>query len=315
MNDKEQPRIRKRIRSNISTTGWTTLLAIFIAQVLPPYIGYPLARALGRLVGLFPRGAAYRSLRLNLWIVSGKQLKGRELDRAVHRVFANQSSALYNFYRALTHPDIVQEKVRLSPAFSRLVEECKKEERGTLLLIPHLSGFNLGGLRLVQEKMRYLTLANADNSVAYQWQNELRNQHGMEVVPFTIEALRQARERLQAGGTVQTGVDRPLDDARYMPRFFGYPASLPVAYVRLALHTHARVFVVGFTTLKDRTHLIDVSDEVVMEPDEDMERELVSNAEKVLTEAEAFIRRDPLHWMMFFPVWPSELAELEGQEK
>jgi lauroyl/myristoyl acyltransferase len=137
----------------------------------------------------------------------------------------------------------------------------------------------------------------------------------MEVLPFTMQALRQARERLQAGGTVQTGVDRPLDDARYTPRFFGYPSAVPVAYVRLALHTKARVFVVGFTTLKDSTHLIDVSDEIVMEEYEDAEQELVRNAEKVLAEAEAFIRRDPLHWMMFFPVWPVELAELEGQGK
>ena len=44
-------------------------------------------------------------------------------------------------------------------------------------------------------------------------------------------------------------------------------------------------------------------------------RMVVSNpehAEKVLAEAEKFIRRDPLQWMMFFPVWPAMTTELDG---
>ncbi len=311
MDNADHPRKRRQLRSTISTTGWTTLLALFISQALPPALGYPLSRFLGWLVGLFTQGAAFRSVRLNLWIVSGKRLRGAKLKRAARRVFAYQSIALYDFYRALKYPAIAQRKVRFSPAFARLVEECKKEERGTLLLVTHLSGFNLGGLRLAQEGVRYLTLANTDNSRAYQLQNELRNRQGMLVMPFTIQALTQARERLQAGGTVLTGIDRPLEESRYAPRFFGYPSALPVAYVRLALRACARVFVVGLTTLKDRTHLIDVSDEVVMERSADAEEELVKNAEKVLREAEEFIRRDPLHWMMFFPVWPAEMDELE----
>jgi len=315
MENTNPPRRRKQLRSTLSTTGWSTLLALFISQALPAVVGYPLARFLGWLIGLFTQGAAFRSVRLNLWIVSGKRLSGGKLKRAARRVFAYQSIALYDFYRALKFPGIAQRKVRFSPAFARLVEECKREERGTLLLIPHLSGFNLGGLRLAQEGLRFLTLANTDHSRAYQWQNELRNRHGMQVVPFTIQALGQARERLQAGGTVLTGIDRPIEDSRYAPRFFGYPSSLPVAYVRLALRAGARVFVVGFTTLKDRSHLIDVSDEVVMERHTDAEQELIRNAEKVLAEAEAFIRRDPLQWMMFFPVWPGEMDGLEGQGK
>lgn len=314
MENNEPLRKRKLLRSNISTTGWTTLLSLFVSQALPAVVGYPLSRFMGWLAGLFTQGAAFRSVCLNLWIVSGKQLTGASLKRAARRVFAYQSIAVYDFYRALRFPGIARRKVRFSPAFARLVEECKKEERGTLLLIPHLSGFNLGGLKLAQEGLNYLTLANTDTSRAYVWQNELRNRHGMQVVPFTGQALTMARERLQAGGTVLTGVDRPLEDARYAPRFFGYPSALPVAYVRLALRTAARVFVVGFTTLKDRTHLIDVSDEVVMERYEDAEEELTRNAEKVLAEAEAFIRRDPLHWMMFFPVWPGEMDGLEGQK-
>lgn len=301
-------------KSLITTQGWSTLLAIFISQFFPPALGYPTAHALAWLVGLFPGGAAFRALCLNQWIVSGKTLQRRELNRVVRQLFVNQGIAIYDYYRALTHPQIAQEKVRFSPAFTELVEECKKEERATMLLIPHLSGFNLGGLRLVQEGLRYLVLANPDADSGYQWQNELRNRHGMEVVPFTVNALGQARERLQAGGTVLTGIDRPVAGSKYAPRFCGYPAALPVSHIRLALKTGARVFVVGFTTLADHSHLLDVSDEVLLERYENVDEELTRNAEKVLVEAEKFIRRDPSQWMMFFPVWPGELAELERGE-
>lgn len=298
-------------RSLISTEAFGTGLAILLSQVLPPFIGYPVANLISWIVACFPRGSAYRSLKLNQWIASAKTLSERQLNRRVRRIFFNQGAALYDFYRALDRPDLVRRMVHMTPAFTQLVEECKREDQPTLLLMPHLTGFNLGGLRLTQEGMRYLVLAHPNPSRGYRWQNKLRNDRGMEVVPFTPANFVKARERLQQGGTVLTGVDRPMEGSSYPPQFFGCPADLPVAYIRLALKTSARVFVVGFLTLKDHTQVIDVSDEVIMERFDEPEREYIVNAEKVLKVAEDFIRRDPAQWMMFFPVWPGELENLE----
>ena len=297
--------------SLISTRAFGTGVAILLSQALPPALGHPVARLIARVVGRFPRGAAYSALRLNQWIVSGKQLTGEALEEAVRQVFRNQAVALYDFYRSLNRPHLVEKKVRFTPAFSRLVEECKRGGQPTILLTTHLSGFNLGGLRLAQEGLKFLTLSIPNPSRGYAWQNELRNQRGMQVLPFTVEALRLARERLNAGGTVLTGIDRPMENNTYTPRFFGYPSALPVAYIRLALKSAARVFVVGFTTRADHTHEIDVSEQVPMQPGG--EDELVRNAENVLRRAEDFIRRDPRQWMMFFPVWPGELLGLENK--
>lgn len=298
-------------RSLISTEAFGTGLAILLSQFLPPFIGYPVAHLISWFVACFPHGAAYRSLKLNQWILSGKTLSERELNRRVRRIFYHQGIALYDFYRALDRPDLVRRMVKLTPAFTHLVEECKRGDQPTLLLMPHLTGFNLGGLRLVQEGMRYLVLAHPNPSRGYRWQNKLRNDRGMEVVPFTPANFVMARERLQQGGNVLTGVDRPMEGSSYHPQFFGYPADLPVAYIRLALKTSARVFVVGFLTLKDHTQVIDVSEEVIMERFDDPEREYIVNAEKVLKIAEGFIRKDPEQWMMFFPVWPDEVENLE----
>ncbi len=298
-------------KSLISTEAFGTGLAIILSQVLPPFIGYPVAHLISWVVSCFPRGSAYQALKLNQWIASGKMLNEQELNRRVRRIFYNQGIALYDFYRALNRPDLVRRLVKMTPAFMQLVEQSKRGDQPILLLMPHLTGFNLGGLRLVQEGMRYLVLAHPNPSRGYRWQNKLRNERGMEVVPFTPANLVRARERLQQGGTVLTAVDRPLEGSNYRPQFFGYPADLPVAYIRLALKTNARVFVVGFMTLKDHTQVIDVSEEVTMERFDDLERELIVNAEKVLKLAEEFIRKDPDQWMMFFPVWPGEQANLK----
>jgi lauroyl/myristoyl acyltransferase len=132
----------------------------------------------------------------------------------------------------------------------------------------------------------------------------------MEVVPLNMEALQNARKRLQGGGTVLTGIDRPIGESDHEPKFFGRKAPLPVAYVKLAQKTNARVFVLGFQTMVDGTIVVDVSPQVEFDNCDNSDKELVCNAEKVLKIAEQFIRIDPNQWMMFLPVWPDANNEV-----
>ena len=187
-----------------------------------------------------------------------------------------------------------------------MMNECMsgEQKQGTLMLMPHLSGFNLGGLHLAHRGFKFLTLAIPHPNKGYAWQNKLRNDRGMEVLPMNMESMQLARQRLQSGGTVLTGIDRPINETDYEPHFFGRKAPVPVAYIKLALRTNARVFVIGFQTLKDKTIIVDVSPQIELERREQAHEELVVNAEKVLKIAEEFIKLDPSQWMMFLPVWP-----------
>jgi len=287
-----------------------TGFSIAISQFTPPFIGRPIAALISFLLSLRYWSAVVRSARLNQWMAGGKNYTARELSRQVRQVYLHQGRSLYDFYHNLDRPEAIRSIVRLSPKFAALVEDCKKGHSPTLLLVPHLSGFNPGGLLLALYELKFLTLGIANPTKDYEWQNRIRNDRGMEVVPLTPSTLRMARERLQHGGTVLTGIDRPIDEPKYRPIFFDSPSSLPVAYVRLAMHNKARVFVVGFMAETNHKFLIDVSDQVLMEPDDDPGRELTRNAEKVLAEAEKFIRKDPSHWMMFLPVWPDKMGEV-----
>ncbi|MCX6055455.1 MAG: lysophospholipid acyltransferase family protein [Chloroflexi bacterium] len=298
--------------NDFSSKGLGTAAILAISQGLPPFLGYPIASILSLILGNRFLSPTFSAIRLNQWVVHDGKLNSRELQRAVRRVYQNQGRALYDFYHNLDRPDAIRKLVRLTPRFTTLMEGCQNKEskQGTLLLIPHLSGFNLGGLLLAQLGFKFLTLAIPNPNRDYAWQNKIRNERGMEVLPMNFSSLQSARERLQKGGTVQTGVDRAHPESGYTPLFFGRPAPLPVAYVQLALKTNARVIVVNFCTLADHTYQIDCSDAVELEPNPDRHAEMIRNAEKILRIVEDNIRSDPSQWMMFLPLWPGLEKEL-----
>ncbi len=249
---------------------------------------------------------------VNQWVANGGRLSARELRQAIRRVYQQQGRSLYDFYHNLDRPNQITRLADISQKFRALIEECKlgRRKRGTLLLMPHLAGFNVSGFRLIQLGFKFLTLAVPNPNRGYLWQNQLRNERGMEVLPMNMEALQLARQRLQAGGVVLTGVDRPHHESAYVPKFFGRPAALPVAYVKLALKTDAEVILVNFHTQKNGISTADISDPLLLDRHPDPHEELMVNAEKILKVIEGFIRVDPTQWMMFLPVWPEAENEV-----
>lgn len=296
--------------STSQTLGTAAVMAL--SQGLPSFIGHPVAAALSYMAGNRVFSPTFRSISLNQWVAHDGNLTARQLRQAIRKVYQNQGRALYDFYHNLDRPEEIRKFVRLTPNFEKMMNECMSPDmqQGTLMLMPHLSGFNLSGLYLAQLGFKFLTLAIPNPNRGYAWQNKLRNDRGMDVVPLNMQAMQDARKRLQSGGTVLTGIDRPIDESDHEPSFFSRKAALPVAYVKLALKTNARVFVLGFQTLKDSTIIVDVSPQVEFEPLENPHEELVINAEKVLKIAEQFIRLDPSQWMMFLPVWPDVKKEV-----
>lgn len=296
--------------STTQTLG--TALVLALSQGLPPSIGHPVAAAISYVIGNRFWSPTFRAICLNQWVAHDGKLKPNELRQKIRKVYQNQGRALYDFYHNLDRPTEISKLVTLSPAFQKMMDECMSGElkQGTMMLMPHLSGFNLGGLYLAQLGFKFLTLAIPNPNRGYAWQNKLRNDRGMEVRPMDIESMQIARKRLQNGGTVLTGIDRPVEQGGYNPLFFGKPASLPVAYVKLALKTGARVFGIGFRTLNDHSCVVDVSPQIELESCKDTHEELTYNAQKILKVIEDFIRVDPSEWMMFLPVWPEIEKEI-----
>jgi len=196
------------------------------------------------------------------------------------------------------------EMVTLSEELKRLVTVRSQGRQGTIFIAPHLSNFDLAGRALALHGYHIQVLSYPQPPGGYQWQNKLRRDYGIEITPMSTESLRAAKAHLRNGGAILTGMDRPLVNTNYSPRFFGYPAQLPVSYVRLGIQTNSPVVVVACTSSGRGFYHVDCSEMIKMEPSSDVKEEIESNAEKALKEAEKFILKAPYQWSMFYPVWP-----------
>jgi lauroyl/myristoyl acyltransferase len=109
---------------------------------------------------------------------------------------------------------------------------------------------------------------------------------------------------------VLTGLDRPIPDPKYHPRFFGHAAALSTHYISLALKARVPVVIMAAIYQADGKYHVLSSGPIEMEWDSDREKEILRNAENVLNQAEAFIRLAPQQWNVPMPIWPQLLGNV-----
>ncbi len=132
----------------------------------------------------------------------------------------------------------------------------------------------------------------------------------MNILPASLETLRQAVRHLEKGGLVLTAVDRPVADARLHPRFFGYPAPLPTHHILLALKARVPIIMMAVIRQKDGKFKVLSSEPMEMLRNPNHEIEIQQNAERVLQQAENFIQMAPQQWNVPLPIWPDLLKSV-----
>ncbi len=285
-------------------------LGLGISQAAPPWLGYRIADLGAALVASRTRSAIVRAICVNQWVIRGENLTRQAMRQIVREVLRTHARNLYVYFHTLNRPQEVLERVTFSPEFQDLFDHLLHEGGPAFFVTPHLSNFDLAGRALALRGLRFQVLSYPQPPGAYRWQNRLRRDSGIEVTPISMSALQQARARLQQGGVVLTGIDRPLNETRYFPRFFGRPAPLPVFHVRLALQLNLPIIVVACIGVGEGHYSVVARPPVIMQPAEDLEQALIQNTEAVLREAEVLIRQVPHQWAMFYPVWPEVATAL-----
>ena len=245
-----------------------------------------------------------KAVHLNQWVVSGMKLNAVELHRATIEIFRNTGRGFYDFYHNLDRPNEVLRLVRLTPEFEQMIREPEKAKGGTLIVVPHVSNFDLAGRALALLGFRFQVLSYPILPGGYKLQNRLRSEGGLEVTPMNFDALRQAKQRLLDGGLVLTGMDRPMEESNYPVRFFGHLANLPVTYIRLALQAKCPVVAVVCQQDPDGYYYMRTAEPMELKVFKDLRETTIYNAERVVSVVENFIRQTPLQWSMFYPVWP-----------
>lgn len=285
-------------------------LILGIGKLIPPKLGYQLADWVAEKIARRKDSQMVRALRANQWIVTGQKLSAAALDAQVLETFRNIARVQYDFYHNLDNHQATIDRVVLCAKLTNFLKTRLGGKEGTLMVAPHLSNFDLAGRAMALNGFSIQALSYPQPHGGYQWQNQLRKDIGIDITPMSTENLRLAKARLKNGGGVITGLERPLPSTNYFPKFFRYPAPVPVSYVRLALQTGAAMLVVVCVGTPSENYTLECSDLIYMEPDADPVKEIEKNAEKVLMAAEPFIRAHPEQWAMTYPVWPFALEKM-----
>lgn len=286
-------------------------LGLILSRVPTP-VGFQIAYWLGGLLAARKNNIMVRALRANLWVVHDERPTAPELDSLVRQTYRSAARSLYEFWHFIHNNQAVFDMVQFEESFSSAVEQARREKRGTLMVLPHLSNFDLVGRSAVLHGVHLHVLSYPRPPGGYRWQNALRQLPGLTITPMSVEALRQASSTLRSGGVVVTGIDRPLPgkENKYSVRFFDRPASLPVFHIRLALKHDLPIIVVGGRRKPDGNYSVWASPPIPMKRSPDLFMEIVQNAETVLDVLSGFVRSAPDQWAMFYPVWPEALGQM-----
>ncbi|HEX2980405.1 MAG TPA: lysophospholipid acyltransferase family protein [Anaerolineaceae bacterium] len=285
-------------------------LALGLGRSIPPSVGYRLADWIARIIASQHRSRIVQAVQANQWVVSGGQVSRGQLDTLTLNTFRHTGRCLYDLYHNESNPAAMRAIVHLSREFFEAIENAKREQRGLLMVCPHLSNFDLVGRVIALSGTDVQVLSYPQPAGGYRWQNEMRRRYGVNMTPMSLAAMRQATECLKNQGVVLTGVDRPWPDSNYQPMFFGRPAALPASHIRLALKTGVQILVVASHMLPDGSYNILAAPPIEMQRHADLQTEIVQNQEAVLRVIEAWIRQTPEQWAMFYPVWPEALSEI-----
>jgi KDO2-lipid IV(A) lauroyltransferase len=245
-----------------------------------------------------------QAVRSNQWVVSGEKLSPEQLDKVVLTTFQNTARCLYDLYHNLHNPQAADRLIRCDAKTGLILKRSQERQEGILIVGLHMSNFDFVLQSSSKMGLRALGITLPNLKEGYQVQYDLRAKAGVDIKPASPGILKEAVRRMRAGETVMTGIDRPVSDSKYHPKFFGRPTDLPVFHIQMALMAKVPVYVAAAILQPDGVYEVSMSDPVFMQPHPDRQLELMENAERVLAVAEDFICRAPQQWAMFYPVWP-----------
>lgn len=286
-------------------------LCSLLGKILPPKAGYWLADRAADFMISRKKSSMLQAVHQNQQVIHQGRLSNTELKQITKKVFRAGTHSLFDYYYYYHRPEQLKKIVTFSPEAQACMARIRNNQP-VVCIIPHTGNFDLMGHAWVLYHSPVLVLSFPAPSDAYQYQNKMRQKIGAEIMPLSLSAFREARKRLRAGKSILTGADRPLADdllGKYTVNFFGKPANLPVAYIRLALEANAPVCVLACHALPSGGYGLAASELIWMEEQPDLHQTIIYNAQKVLTEVEKFILQYAEQWAMYYPIWSKTADE------
>jgi len=284
--------------------------ALTITRYIPPGIGKSLTSAIAKYLVRRPDLPLIHATRINQWVAQDQNLTREQLDKEVLDTIQNYTLSMYTLFHYWENLKPLEKMIRYDQPTENLIARSQERKHGAMVVFIHSCNSDVSLRAASSRGLNGLVLSLPEANEAIEWQHAMRESSGIEVKAASIAVLREASERMKAGETVATGLDRPMPESKYKPLFFGRPTALPVHYIYLALK--AKVPVALLTAIRQPDGIFELisSDLIEMKKYQDRQKEVLMNAGTILEIAEDFIRRAPTQWSVLHPLWPEEADKL-----
>lgn len=284
-------------------------LALVFGRTLPPLFGYAVVDSFAHLLARCKSTAMVKAVRANQLMIRGGNATPGVLDRAVTDVFTHAGRCFIDLYGSLKTPREMERMFPETGALRKLIRISRDKNFGALVVVPHMSNFDLCLLSAAYRGVKTQVLTYGKPTAGYRLQNEIRSATGLDITPVSRAVHKKAVENLRSGGLVTTAIDRPVRGKSQKLNFFGQPASLPAGHIRMALEADVPVIVAAVYMDENGYYRIQCTDPLYMTRFHDQEKEIIHNGERVLQRVEGFIRQHPGQWLMYYPVWSGVSAQ------
>lgn len=290
----------------LATSRFGPPIVIALCRLLPLPWAYRLGEWLVSLVGCRQDVPFTGGLRANLAVLHGVAESDPVVDAALGQLLRNMAHSYVDLFRTVQgSPEQVYAACRFDPATVQLVEACRANGQGLVLVGAHMCSFDIMLLALRQLFLSVQALTGSDPKGSSTVMNDIRVRFGIEITPISVQALRQAIDRLRNGGVVAIAADVPVDSGELLT-FFGHEARLPVGHARLALDTGAQMIVGVSHCVGDGQYRAEIALAPRPASTGNKRQDTICWAQSALTTLEGLVRRWPDQWLMPRPLWQTQ---------
>ena len=241
------------------------------------------------------------------------ELTGRDLDRAVDATFDSYARYWIESFRL---PQLPPAEVahHFGVEGYHHIAESLAAGRGTILVLPHLGGWEWAGFWLTQVMHLDVTVVvePVEPPALFDFFTEFRRQLGMNIVPLGPTAGGEILRALKANHVVCLLSDRDIVGDGVELEFFGEVTTLPAGPATLGLRTGARLIPVGCYFEGSRGHHAVVQAPVPAVRQGRLRADVARVTGDLAVRLEELIRAAPEQWHLQQPNWPSDYEALEA---
>jgi KDO2-lipid IV(A) lauroyltransferase len=242
----------------------------------------------------------------------GPELTGRAFDRKVDAMFDSYARYWVESFR-LPGTSFETLDIGMSVDGFEHITDGLEAERGVILALPHLGGWEWAGFWLAQVVGTPVTVVvePVEPPELFEFFTDFRRELGMQIVPLGPAAGGEVLRALKANHVVCLLCDRDIVGDGIEVDFFGERTTLPAGPAALSLRTGAPLLPTA-VVYEGRRHMAHVRPPMSTQRQGRLRDDVARLTQELAVELEGFIREWPDQWHLQQPNWPSDYDALEA---